>query len=133
MENPNPYHQPNTPPNPFFQQQQQPGNHKIGVSYGLGMIIGGAVISGINLIILFASNYYFPKFFVVGIALVLMGPVFMIFPGRPVAQKPERKEMGKELWRNSSGFHKTIWLTWAAASIAGAFFILHSFGLGPFN
>lgn len=130
MENPNPYHQPtNTSPNPFFQQQQQPGSHKIGVRYGIGMLIGGAVIVAINVIILLVSEHYLPKLLFVGLVLFLSSPIFMIFPGRPVAQKPEKKDMGKALWRNSSGFHKAMWITWSAVAAVATFFLMDFFGL----
>jgi hypothetical protein len=100
---------------------------KIGVRYGLILLACGLVIVGINVVVLFASDYYFPKLLTVGIAISLLAPIFMVFPGGTLDKMPEMKDMGKALMQNAPTLHKAMWIIWGIASVAIAFFALISF------
>lgn len=109
--------------NPLFQPLPE-GNYKIGIRYGALIMMAGAVITGINFILFFTSDYYFPKLLLAGIALLLLGPVFMIFPGKPLAEKPAVKDMARMLMSNSSTAHKIAWIVWGIISVGLAFYFM---------
>lgn len=83
---------------------------KIGYRYGLILLIFGLVIVGINVIMIYTSNEYFPKLLTVGIAISLFAPIFFVFPGGSLDKMPETKDMGKTLVKNAPAFHKVIWI-----------------------
>lgn len=114
-------------PNPFLQQPAPEGKFKIGLRYGATLMIGGMVVVGINVLMLYMSDYYFPKLLTAGIAMVLVGPVFMLFPGRPVAEKPAVKDMAKLLMAHAPAGHKIAWIVWGIISVAISIVMLFQF------
>lgn len=110
-------------PNPFLQPQPE-GSYKIGMKYGAIILIAGAAIVGINFVTLLSADRYYPKLLIAGIAMFFLGPVFMIFPGKPVAAKPATKDMAKVLMANAPIGHKIAWLIWGLASVGLGFYLV---------
>jgi hypothetical protein len=100
---------------------------KIGFRYGLILLACGLIIVGINVAVLFISDYYLPKMLTVGIAITLLAPIFFVFPGGSLEKMPETKDMGKALMQNAPMLHKVMWIVWGIISVAIAFFALISF------
>lgn len=100
---------------------------KIGYRYGLIMFISGALLVGINVVMIYMSDYYYPKLLAVGMAIALLSPIFFIFPGASVEKMPQAKEINKVFWKTAPGLHKAMWITWGIVSIAIAVFALISF------
>jgi hypothetical protein len=113
--------------NPFLQQPAPEGKFKIGLRYGAVLMIGGMVVVGINVLMLYMSDRYFPKLLAAGMAMVLAGPVFMLFPGRPVAERPAVKDMAKVLMANAPVGYKIAWIVWGIISLAIAIVMLFQF------
>jgi ABC-type uncharacterized transport system permease subunit len=116
---------------PFHQakSQQVPTGEpfRLGFSYGLKLLIGGAIFTLINVGILYATDYYFPKLFIAGIVLTLTAPSFMLFAGGMVYEKPEPKDMMKVLWKNAPALHRIMWIVWGIGALAFAFWFVMSF------
>ena len=100
---------------------------KIGYQYGLVFLVFGLAMIGVNAIMLYLGNNYFPKLLAIGIALSILSLVFFIFPGGVSSNKMVGKDINKELWNNAPRLHKIMWIIWAIVSVICAVFALISF------
>lgn len=107
--------------NPLLENES---GYKIGYRFGAAILILGVAVVGFNFVMLINSDLYYPKMLTAGIALFLLGPAFMIFPGKPVSQKPAMRNMISVLLTHSSAGQKGIWIVWAIVSIVLAFYLM---------
>lgn len=110
--------------NEIKQQDAGAGGQRLGIRYGLLLMAAGLILVGINFGMLEMSGYYYPKLLLVGFTGSILSPVFIIFPGNPVAGKPAFRSWGRELFRNAGTAHKVAWIVWGLLSFVLAFLFM---------
>lgn len=95
---------------------------------GIGLLITGIVLAGINYFSITIENYYFPKLLLSGIIIAFMGLGFILFPGRAV-QEGEAGQYLKHIWKESSGFQKFMWILFTLAGAAVGIWVFSYFDL----
>jgi hypothetical protein len=81
---------------------------------GIGLLITGIVLAGINYFSITFENYYFPKLLLTGIIVAFLGLGFILFPGRAPLEG-EAGQYLKNIWKESTAFQKSMWILFTLA------------------
>jgi hypothetical protein len=95
---------------------------------GIGLLITGIVLAGMNYFFIVYENFYFPKFLLTGIVIAFMGLGFILFPGR-APQEGEAGQYLKNIWKESTGFQKFMWILFTLAGAAIGIWVFVYFDL----
>lgn len=95
---------------------------------GIGLLITGIVLAGMNYFFIVYENFYFPKLLLTGIIVTFLGLGFLLFPGR-APQEGESGQYLKNIWKESSGFQKFMWILFTLAGAAIGIWVFVYFDL----
>lgn len=101
------------------------------VRAGILEIIFGGLLVGFNIITINSLEKYYPKLTGIGLVFLCSGLAMLALPGKDVVYS-DKKNVLKDLFYESSGLVKAVWIIFMIAGLASVFVLIFTESWDPF-